>query len=157
MQYFWEVRLLRSYLHQLGNSLLYRTELYFIILQAFPAGSGPLDRTTYMFTYVDPQSRCPRLEDLLEDYWDLMPNYQVKLLDSLTVCKLLFVDLNSQNNKTVYLDQVYDKVDVVTVFVRLLYKIYHLIYCEESLQQSIDGFKDFLNISNTIFPFCLIP
>lgn len=45
--------------------------------QAFPAGSGPLDRTTYMFTYIDPQPTSPKLEDLLEDYWDLMPKYQV--------------------------------------------------------------------------------
>lgn len=51
------------------NLLVYR--------QAFPAGSGPLDRTTYMFTYVEPQPSSPKLEELLEDYWDLMPKYQV--------------------------------------------------------------------------------
>lgn len=45
--------------------------------QAFPAGSGLMDRTTYMFTYVDPQPGSPKLEELLEDYWNLMPNYQV--------------------------------------------------------------------------------
>ncbi|PPS16245.1 hypothetical protein GOBAR_AA04329 [Gossypium barbadense] len=44
--------------------------------EAFPAGSGPLDRTTYMFTYVNPQPTSPKLEELLEDYWDLMPKYQ---------------------------------------------------------------------------------
>ncbi|KAH9624042.1 hypothetical protein KSS87_008964 [Heliosperma pusillum] len=44
--------------------------------EAFPAGSGPSDRTTYMFTYVDPQPGCPTLEELLESYWELMPNYQ---------------------------------------------------------------------------------
>ncbi|KAJ8443404.1 hypothetical protein Cgig2_018837 [Carnegiea gigantea] len=44
--------------------------------EAFPAGSGPMDRTTYMFTYVDPRPRCPTLEDLLEAYWELMPEYQ---------------------------------------------------------------------------------
>ncbi|PIA36790.1 hypothetical protein AQUCO_03200042v1 [Aquilegia coerulea] len=44
--------------------------------EAFPAGSGPTDRTTYMFTYLDPQTGCPKLEELLEDYWDLMPKYQ---------------------------------------------------------------------------------
>lgn len=49
------------------------------IMQAFPAGSGPMDRTSYMFTYVDPRPGCPKLEELLEDYWDLMPNYQVVL------------------------------------------------------------------------------
>lgn len=45
--------------------------------EAFPAGSGLMDRTTYMFTYVDPQPGSPKLEELLEDYWNLMPNYQV--------------------------------------------------------------------------------
>lgn len=58
--------------------------------EAFPAGSGPLDRTTYMFTYVDPQSRCPRLEDLLEDYWDLMPNYQEVSLDNLEILRVVY-------------------------------------------------------------------
>jgi hypothetical protein len=46
-------------------------------LQAFPAGSGPNDRTTYMFTYVDPTFGGPKLEELLEVFWDLMPAYQV--------------------------------------------------------------------------------
>ncbi|CAI0550909.1 unnamed protein product [Linum tenue] len=45
--------------------------------EAFPAGSGPLDRTTYMFTYVQPRPGSPKLEELLESYWDLMPKYQV--------------------------------------------------------------------------------
>jgi len=48
--------------------------------QAFPAGSGPLDRTTYMFTYVEPQPGSPKLEELLEEYWDLMPEYQASFL-----------------------------------------------------------------------------
>ena len=47
------------------------------IFQAFPAGSGPTDRTTYLFTYVDPQPGSPKLEELLEEYWELMQNYQV--------------------------------------------------------------------------------
>lgn len=47
------------------------------VCQAFPAGSGPMDRTTYMFTYVEPQPGSPKLEELLEQYWDLMPHYQV--------------------------------------------------------------------------------
>jgi hypothetical protein len=50
--------------------------------EAFPAGSGPLDRTTYMFTYTEPQSTSPSLEDLLEEYWKLMPKYQVSFLPS---------------------------------------------------------------------------
>ncbi|KAL2557170.1 Lycopene beta/epsilon cyclase protein [Forsythia ovata] len=58
--------------------------------EAFPAGSGPLDRTTYMFTYVDPQPGCPKLEELLEDYWDLMPNYQGTSLDNLDVLRVIY-------------------------------------------------------------------
>lgn len=46
-------------------------------MQAFPAGSDPTDRTTYLFTYVTPQPGAPKLEELLEDYWDLLPDYQV--------------------------------------------------------------------------------
>ncbi|KAK1289419.1 hypothetical protein QJS10_CPB18g00812 [Acorus calamus] len=45
--------------------------------EAFPAGSGSTDRTTYMFTYVEAKPGQPKLEELLEDYWDLMPAYQV--------------------------------------------------------------------------------
>lgn len=37
--------------------------------EAFPSGSGPGDRTTYMFTYLDADPRRPSLEALLEDYW----------------------------------------------------------------------------------------
>ncbi|RDX87632.1 hypothetical protein CR513_30877, partial [Mucuna pruriens] len=48
--------------------------------EAFPAGSGPLDRTSYMFTYVEPQPGSPKLEELLEAYWDLMPEYQASFL-----------------------------------------------------------------------------
>ncbi|XP_057460964.1 uncharacterized protein LOC130751375 isoform X4 [Actinidia eriantha] len=58
--------------------------------EAFPAGSAPMDRTTYMFTYVDPQPGCPKLEELLEDYWDLMPKYQRVSLDSLEILRVIF-------------------------------------------------------------------
>ncbi|KAJ3707562.1 hypothetical protein LUZ61_011267 [Rhynchospora tenuis] len=58
--------------------------------EAFPAGSGPQDRTTYMFTYVDPQGEGPALEDLLEDYWDLMPAYQGKPLEMLEILRVIF-------------------------------------------------------------------
>ncbi|KAG5545614.1 hypothetical protein RHGRI_017939 [Rhododendron griersonianum] len=59
--------------------------------EAFPAGSGPMDRTSYMFTYVDPHPGCPKLEELLEDYWDLMPNYQVGVsLDNLEILRVIY-------------------------------------------------------------------
>lgn len=58
--------------------------------EAFPAGSGAADRTTYMFTYVDPQPGCPTLEELLEDYWNLMPDYQGVSLEDLDIIRVLF-------------------------------------------------------------------
>ncbi len=51
-----------------------------VSMQAFPAGLGPIDKTTYMFTYFDATPNRPSLEQMLEDYWDLMPPYQVSLL-----------------------------------------------------------------------------
>ncbi|CAA6661411.1 unnamed protein product [Spirodela intermedia] len=58
--------------------------------EAFPAGSGSTDRTTYMFTYVDAQPGCPKVEDLLEDYWNLMPEYQGVVLEELEVLRVIF-------------------------------------------------------------------
>lgn len=45
--------------------------------EAFPSGSGATDRTTYMFTYVDAQPTRPSLLAMMEEYWKLMPKYQV--------------------------------------------------------------------------------
>ncbi|CAN6471945.1 unnamed protein product [Victoria cruziana] len=58
--------------------------------EAFPAGSGPTDRTTYMFTYLDPKPGCPTLEQLLEDYWDLMPTYQGVDIEDLEILRVIF-------------------------------------------------------------------
>nr|QTZ19486.1 lycopene [Bixa orellana] len=58
--------------------------------EAFPAGSGSLDRTTYMFTYVNPQPSSPKLEELLEDYWDLMPKYQGVSFDDLKIQRVIY-------------------------------------------------------------------
>ncbi|XP_057786494.1 uncharacterized protein LOC131003943 isoform X2 [Salvia miltiorrhiza] len=58
--------------------------------EAFPAGSGPLDRTTYMFTYLNPEPGSPLLEELLEDYWELMPQYQNVSLDELEVLRVIY-------------------------------------------------------------------
>ncbi|WCJ37515.1 Lycopene beta/epsilon cyclase protein [Euphorbia peplus] len=58
--------------------------------EAFPAGSGPTDRTTYMFAYLNPQPGSPKLEDLLEDYWDLMPKYQGVSLDDLEILRVIY-------------------------------------------------------------------
>ncbi|EFJ27464.1 hypothetical protein SELMODRAFT_62266, partial [Selaginella moellendorffii] len=58
--------------------------------EAFPAGSGPRDRTTYMFSYMDATASRPSLEDMLEDYWDRMPEYQAVKLEDLEVLRVLF-------------------------------------------------------------------
>ncbi|GAQ77784.1 Hypothetical protein KFL_000030600 [Klebsormidium nitens] len=58
--------------------------------EAFPAGSGPGDRTTYMFTYLDAHPDRPSLESLLEDYWQLMPKYQGVKLENLEFLRVLF-------------------------------------------------------------------
>lgn len=75
----------------LKGDLAFQNQASLNISQAFPAGSGPTDRTTYMFTYVDPQPQSPKLEELLEEYWKLMPEYQVSLelwIVCLLVCYL---------------------------------------------------------------------
>ncbi|CAM6124484.1 unnamed protein product [Calypogeia fissa] len=57
--------------------------------EAFPAGSGPKDRTTYLFTYIDATPSRPSLEEMMEAYWDLMPKYQGVELKDLTFLRVL--------------------------------------------------------------------
>ena len=67
---------------------LFQTQYFW---EAFPAGSGPLDRTTYMFTYVDADSSRPSLAKVLDDYWDLMPSYQnLKSIEEVELLRVLF-------------------------------------------------------------------
>ena len=62
-----------------------------IFWEAFPAGSGPTDRTTYMFTYVDSDPARPSLTSMLERYFDLLPAYQgVASVEELTLQRVLF-------------------------------------------------------------------
>ena len=59
--------------------------------EAFPAGSGPCDRTTYMFTYVDAHESRPSLSAVLDDYWDLMPSYQnLRSIEEVELLRVLF-------------------------------------------------------------------
>ncbi|GIL49896.1 hypothetical protein Vafri_6207 [Volvox africanus] len=58
--------------------------------EAFPAASGPTDRTTYMFTYLTADSYRPPLAAMLEDYWRLMPQYQGVELEDITFKRVLF-------------------------------------------------------------------
>ncbi len=55
--------------------------------EAFPARDG---RTTYLFTYLDAHPDRPSLEDVFEDYWQLLPEYQHCSLDQLSVKRALF-------------------------------------------------------------------
>lgn len=59
--------------------------------EAFPSGSGPTDRTTYMFTYIDANKERPSLEQLLEHYWEAMPSYQgLVSIEAVEVRRILF-------------------------------------------------------------------
>lgn len=59
--------------------------------EAFPAfGSGPSDRTTYMFTYLDADPERPSLTQMLERYWSLLEKYQHVKLSDLQVTRVLF-------------------------------------------------------------------
>lgn len=58
--------------------------------EAFPAGSGPSDRTSYLFTYLDAQPERPSIKDIMEDYWELLPRYQGVSIDDLTFQRVLY-------------------------------------------------------------------
>ena len=58
--------------------------------EAFPAGSGPLDRTTYLFTYMDARPERPSIAEIMEDYWELLPPYQGKLVEDLEFLRVLY-------------------------------------------------------------------
>ncbi|MEO0407852.1 MAG: FAD-dependent oxidoreductase [Cyanobacteria bacterium P01_A01_bin.135] len=55
--------------------------------EAFPARDG---RTTYLFTYLDAHPQRPNIEDLFEDYFALLPEYQGISLEQLNVKRALF-------------------------------------------------------------------
>lgn len=63
--------------------------------EAFPARDG---RTTYLFTYVDAEPSRPSLEDLFEEYWRLLPEYQSVSLEQLTIKRALFGFFPSYRN-----------------------------------------------------------
>ncbi|CAM9560635.1 unnamed protein product, partial [Chrysoparadoxa australica] len=71
-----------------ANTPIIRGQQYF--WEAFPAGSGPNDRTTYMFAYMDADESRISLLSMLEDYWELMPKYQGVKLDELEFKRVLF-------------------------------------------------------------------
>jgi lycopene cyclase CruP len=55
--------------------------------EAFPARDG---RTTYLFTYLDAHPNRPSLEQLFEDYFTLLPQYQSVALSQLQFKRALF-------------------------------------------------------------------
>ena len=70
-----------------GQRSLHNLQLFW---EAFPAGSGPTDRTTYMFTYLDASSERPSFLHLMEHYWKAMPAYQQVELDDMDPLRILF-------------------------------------------------------------------
>jgi flavin-dependent dehydrogenase len=58
--------------------------------EAFPAGSGKQDRTTYLFTYMDAKKERPNIAEILDDYWELMPRYQGKEIKDLKFLRILY-------------------------------------------------------------------
>ncbi len=55
--------------------------------EAFPARDG---RTTYLFTYLDADPSRPSLENIFEDYFSLLPDYQNISLKQLSFERALF-------------------------------------------------------------------
>ena len=58
--------------------------------EAFPTGSGPTDRTTYLFTYMDAKEGRPSVGDIYDDYWKLLPRYQGVAVEDLDFQRLLY-------------------------------------------------------------------
>lgn len=69
------------------SNAIHNTQMFW---EAFPAGSGPSDRTTYMFTYMDAEPNRPSILQLMEHYWDAMPEYQSVRLEQLEIQRVLF-------------------------------------------------------------------
>lgn len=58
--------------------------------EAFPAGSGPADRTTYLFTYMDAKPQRPSILEIMDDYWRLLPRYQGVSVEELDFQRILY-------------------------------------------------------------------
>jgi 2-polyprenyl-6-methoxyphenol hydroxylase-like FAD-dependent oxidoreductase len=58
--------------------------------EAFPAGSGSQDRTTYLFTYMDAKPQRPSISEIIDDYWVLLPRYQGISIDNLQFKRVLY-------------------------------------------------------------------
>ena len=58
--------------------------------EAFPTGSGPGDRTTYLFTYMDAKPERPSVSDIFDDYWKLLPRYQGLSVEDLEFQRILY-------------------------------------------------------------------
>ena len=41
------------------------------------ASASPTQRTTYLFTYMDLDAARPSVMQIMDDYWRLLPSYQV--------------------------------------------------------------------------------
>lgn len=75
--------------HSADPSLVESSQLQYF-WEAFPAGSGKTDRTTYLFTYMDAKPERPSVADIFDDYWRLLPRYQGVNLDELQFIRFLY-------------------------------------------------------------------
>ena len=58
--------------------------------EAFPCGSDPRDRTTYLFTYLDAKPERPSIGEIFDDYWELLPRYQGVDAENLELLRILY-------------------------------------------------------------------
>ena len=58
--------------------------------EAFPAGSDPTDRTTYLFSYMDAKPERPSIMEIMDDYWKLLPRYQGTQIENLKFKRILY-------------------------------------------------------------------
>lgn len=58
--------------------------------EAFPTGSDPTDRTTYLFTYIDAKKERPSVAEIFDDYWELLPRYQGMAVGDLQMQRILY-------------------------------------------------------------------
>jgi hypothetical protein len=58
--------------------------------EAFPAGSGPTDRTTYLFSYLDADPGRLSLTQFMDSYWPALERYQGVDVDKLQLLRVLF-------------------------------------------------------------------
>mmetsp|Transcript_26308 Transcript_26308/g.36672 ORF Transcript_26308/g.36672 Transcript_26308/m.36672 type:complete len:796 (-) Transcript_26308:188-2575(-) len=86
--------------------------------EAFPASSGPTDRTTYMFAYLDTHPSRPSLQRMFQEYFKLLPEYQgwngsvEELMDAdrLQFTRMLFATFPSYADSPIQYPRSWDRI-----------------------------------------------